>query len=119
MFDRKWHVLDRKSLSGDSRKSFILNRLTAYDEAHGLLLHVFNNLAISYDQAHKNYDEAHGPSRVHKHGNYPVFISLVAFFNRSSISPIGNGNHIGLVFGIGNGPWRPLFAAAMCLIIKL
>jgi hypothetical protein len=31
-----------------------------YDQAHGQALRVFNNLAISYDQAHGPYDEAHG-----------------------------------------------------------
>jgi hypothetical protein len=35
-------------------------RLLSYDQAHGWLAPVFNNLAIFYDQAHGTYDQAHG-----------------------------------------------------------
>jgi hypothetical protein len=34
--------------------------LPIYDQAHGWLRRVFNNLAVSYDQAHGSYDQAHG-----------------------------------------------------------
>jgi hypothetical protein len=38
----------------------MLRGLLVYDQAHGGLRRVFNNLAISYDQAHGSYDQAHG-----------------------------------------------------------
>jgi hypothetical protein len=33
--------------------------LLIYDQAHGRARRVFNNLAVSYDQAHGSYDQAH------------------------------------------------------------
>jgi hypothetical protein len=35
--------------------------LIIYDQAHGRAPRIFNNLAVSYDQAHGSYDQAHGP----------------------------------------------------------
>jgi hypothetical protein len=43
-----------------SRKPMISFRLLVYDQAHARLPRVFNNLAVSYDQAHGTYDQAHG-----------------------------------------------------------
>ena len=34
--------------------------LSFYGQAHGRFLRIFNNLAISYDQAHGTYAQAHG-----------------------------------------------------------
>jgi hypothetical protein len=42
-----------------SRKSMISLIFGVYDQAHGWLERVFNNLAISYDQAHGAYGQAH------------------------------------------------------------
>ena len=38
----------------------ILLGLLIYDQTHAQLLRVFNNLAISYGQAHGVYDQTHG-----------------------------------------------------------